>query len=125
MRIDRQLRRHDEGTFDDVLQLADVARPGISVKQLRGPRVDAAHSLLRHPTAVHEVFDEQRSVLLSVAQRRHLDREYVQSVEEISTECARRNGRRKVPVRGGNHTHVGGDWVLSAHALELSLLENA
>ena len=37
---------------------------------------------------LHEVADQQRDVLLAFAQRRHLDREHVQAVEQVAAERA-------------------------------------
>ena len=67
------VRQHDRA-LDDVLELAHVARPVVVHQQIErfgrqlecGPRVLVA-------VLLEEVLDEQRDVVLALAQRRQLD----------------------------------------------------
>jgi hypothetical protein len=52
-----------------------------------------------------EVVDQERNVTGTVPQSRHLDREHVQSVEQIQAERLVRHGGRQVAIGGGDQ-HV-------------------
>ena len=78
--------------LDRVLELPDVARPVV--------RHQPAHRLLRErharprrielaPHAIEEVLGEQRNVLAPLAQRRHVDGNHVQPIEQILAERLR------------------------------------
>src|SRR5262249_54018519 len=83
----------DDGTLYDVLQLADVPGPWISLAELQRPLVDLTDTL-RHflGESFDEVFDKNRNVLWPFAKRRDVDGKDVQPVEQIRSECARRDG---------------------------------
>ena len=72
-----------------------------------------------------EVTNEEWDVFTARTQRRHLDREYVDAVEEIFAEGAPRDRLFEVAVCGGNDTHVAFDLCVVADALKHALLQYA
>src|ERR1700674_4522922 len=74
----------DYRSFDDILQLPNIAWPGIGLAQPERIFVDLADLLARFlRVALHEVLDQHRNVFLSVPKRRYVDGEDVQPVKEI------------------------------------------
>ena len=80
-------RRQNHSPFDYVLQLANISGPWIadkSIHRLGGNRVDL---LLRQTNEMlGEVPDKERDIFGSFPQRRNIDGENIQPVEEIGTE---------------------------------------
>ena len=87
----------DDRPLDRVLQLPDVARPvaGRRAGATR-PRRDAAPSAKPARGRLDEVLGQQRDVLAALAQRRDLDREHVEPVEQVR----RGSGPPRPPPRG-------------------------
>ena len=88
--------REDHGALDQVLQLADVARPVVARQRLHRLGRDRLDRLLHPPRELlREVAHQHRDVLAPLAQRRHVDREDVEPVEEVLRgTSARRPARR-------------------------------
>src|SRR5262249_36299254 len=100
------LNRHDE-TLDYVLELSDVARPGILDHRLHGRRRyarDRRPIECRIPLA--EEVDQRRNVFAPLAEGRHHEVNDVHPVEEILAERALRDHVAQVPICGGNDAHV-------------------
>ena len=73
----------------------------------------------------HQVLDQQRNVILPLAQRWNTDRKDVQPVEKILAECTGMHGRIEVPIGRGNHTDIDRNWLVTPNPLQFSFLENA
>ena len=69
--------------------------------------------------------DEQRDVVLALAQRRQLDRDDVQAVEEILAELALLHHLPQIDVGRGDDAHVDLDRLHAAEPHELALLDHA
>src|SRR2546421_12111646 len=98
MRLDDVAGADDDRALDDVLELADVARPAVSFE--RANRVLTQMQILPALVgrmALHEVAGEDRNVPLSLAERRKLEPRQVQSVEETGPKIILGNGRPPVP----------------------------
>ena len=52
------------------------------------------------------VLDEGLHVRAPVAERRHVDAQHVQSIEQVGTELARRDSLGQIAIGRGNHSHV-------------------
>ena len=61
----------------------------------------------------------------ALAQRRHLDGDHGEAVEEVLAEAALGDLLLQVLVRGGEHADVDAERLLAAHALERLLLQHA
>src|SRR5581483_2496130 len=82
--VDHRALGKDEEPLDEVLELADVPRPAIAQEGFHGL---GRERLLRHPhlarLRLREVADEEREVVASLAERREVHADDVQSIEEI------------------------------------------
>src|SRR6266404_549774 len=115
----------DDRALDDVLQLAHVPGPAVGLHEVQRALVDAADTfayLARVP--IHEVLDKKRDIGDAFAQRRHLDREHVQPVEEVGPEGVVLDRGLQIPIGGGDDPHVDLDRPARTDALELPLLEH-
>ena len=74
---------------------------------------------------VDQEVDQQRDVLLAVAERGHPDGKDAEAVVEVFAECLVADGLEQVAVGGRQHAHVGLDRGGPADAVELALLEDA
>ena len=83
--------RQDDGALDGVLELADVAGPVVLLQRRQHAVVDAvdppAGTLGVLPD---EVLDQRRDVFAPIAQRRDLDRNDVEPVEQVVLELGLR-----------------------------------
>ena len=93
---ERVAARQDDGALDDVLQLADVARPRVvhEAVERAARRLQARPAVLRAVEA-EEVVDEERNVLAPSAQGRRGDRDDVEAVEEVLAEAPRADLARR------------------------------
>src|SRR5438270_8113570 len=125
-RFDDVVRQKDRQSLDDIAQLAYVARPVISAQP---HRCAARQSFARRSglggEAAKEVISKKIDVAAARAKRRHLQRQHIQSIEEIFAEVARLHLRFEILVRRGDHAHIHFDGLLAADALKRLLLQNA
>ena len=119
-------RQHDRA-LDDVLELAHVARPVVLRQQIERLRrqLEVASCLFSSPYFSRKCCDEQRDVVLAIAQRRQLDRDDVQPVEQILAEPPVLHHLPQVDVGRGDDADVDLDRLHAAEAHELALLDHA
>src|SRR5262252_6624385 len=114
-----------DGPADKILQLADVARPGVLHEEplglLRDVRVRFAVLFGIPP---QEVLGEERDLITTFPQRRQIDRDDVQTEEEIVAEVAVGHGARQVAVGGGDDAHVDANVLFPSEAGELAVLQD-
>ena len=106
--------RHDERAVDDVLELAHVARPVVRSQALEGARRVKLLARLVAPRLLscgEEVLGQELDVLPALAQRRQVDREHVQPIEQVLAQLALRatasSGRRLVAAMTRTSTLIG------------------
>ena len=118
--------RHQHRALDAVRQLADVARPCVRVQ--RGVR-GVVHARDRLPVSrriVREkVLRQGVEVLHAFAQRRQMNHDGVEAVEQILAEPSAGNLRRQIGVGGREHAHVHITQSRGADALHLARLQDA
>src|SRR5207247_2503486 len=121
-RIEPVTAAEHEGPLYDVLQLADVARPAVGLEDRERLRRHAAYgpAELRRQ-APDEVCHEERDVLPPLAERREMDRDHVQAIEEVLSEHPVSDGLRDLAVRRGDQPHVDLDVARVADAADLAL----
>ncbi len=116
----------DDQALHEVLELPHVAGPRLRGEERDGVVVDAdvrPRGGLRE--LGHEVAREPCGVLGALAERRDVQRDDRETVEEILAELAGRDHGLEIAVRGGDDAHVDADGLGSADALELALLDDA
>ena len=110
--------------LDLVLQFPDVPRPLIGHHLLNSCRRKALHVLPQLLVEVgEEVVDQERNVLLALSERREMDWDHVEPVEEILTKGLFLYRLNEVLVRGGDYSNVDLDGSGGADSLELAVLE--
>src|SRR3989442_1983470 len=121
----RSLGEHHRA-LDDVLKLTDVPRPRV-IDQTIHRRVRDDVDALAEPLgeAGQEEHRELGDVGPALAQRWHLHRKDVETIEEVDPEAASPDAFLKVPVGGRDDPHVDRDGLAAAHRLELLLLKDA
>src|SRR5215470_9941182 len=73
--------------------------------------------------APDEVFDKQRNIVHSLAERGNRDGKDVQPVEKILAEVAGRYGGLEVTIGCRDHADIYRDRLIASHPLEFSLLQ--
>ena len=119
-------RRGDSQAAAGVHQLAHVARPieGDERALRRGREqfgLDA--ELLSRDAQV--VMQELRNVLAPIAQRRNLDADHIQPMQQVLAEVPRLHARLEILVGRRDHPHIDSHRRLTAHSIELTLREHA
>src|SRR3989475_895322 len=125
-RRDLASARDEHGALDRVLQLADVARPGVGEEaaiRLGGDRVDRPRVL--GGVALEEGAHQDRNVLAPLAQRRHRDRHRVDPEVEILAERAIPDRDLRAAVGRGDQSKVDGHGLRSAEPAYDALLQHA
>jgi len=116
---------HDERALHHVPQLAHVAGPAVALEPLdrgRRERFRRARALVE---LGEEVLGEELDVLDALAQRRHVQREHLQAVEEIAPQLAGVDGFVRVAVARSQHANVGLDRLVGSDAAHRARLEHA
>src|SRR5205807_3248309 len=118
--------RKDERPLDGVLQLADVAGPRVRHEELARLAAEARLELA-HVAAelAHEVIRKKQDIVASLAQRRQMDPEHRETVEEILAEPSFGHRAFEVPIRGRDEANVSLQRGRAAHALVPTLLQHA
>ena len=89
MGVDRLACGQNHHALDEVFELADVARPGVSEEQyLRLGREPADHLVERAVRLGQEMPRQRQDVLGALAQGRDRDRDDVEPIEQVFTELA-------------------------------------
>src|SRR5262245_26587735 len=116
----------NDGSLHDVLQLPDVAGPVVRPQKLQRRFVDTSDPLAHAAgVSMRKVLDEQGNVFRAFAQGGQLQRKDVQSVEEVCSELAPRDGLFQISIGRGDHSDVGADRTAASHALELAFLQDS
>src|ERR1700726_4438818 len=98
----------------------------IGLAQLERPFFDSGDSLSQiFRIALHEILDQHRNVFPPVPERRHINWENIQPVEEVGAKCSGSNGRRQIAVCGGNDSNIGGNNAAPPYSFKLALLKHS
>ena len=124
--LDHRARIEHDQPLDQVLQLADIARPAVLLEESHGFRADgfdARHVLL--DVHFQEMIDQEGDVPFPFPQRRQIDRDHIQAVIEVLPELAFIDVVPDVAVRRRDHSHIDFEGLCPAHALEFLQFEDA
>src|SRR5205814_2092406 len=109
----------------EVLELADIAWPGVPLERLDPVGGETERSLLAAVVARQEVGREQRNVAAALSKGRNDERDDVEPVEQVTAERSVRDRRLQVLVRRRDEAEVDGFRLAPAHRLDLALLQDA
>ena len=118
-------RTENRQSFQQVLQLADVARPAIAGECGDRRRAETDRTVATQAQRLVERFYQQRQVLEPVTQRRQLYRKDVQAEVQVAAEPAAGDLRVQVAIGGGDDSHVRRAQLAAAHTLVGALLQDA
>jgi hypothetical protein len=112
------------GALDHVLELADVARPGIGLEARQRALVDPAKQRLTvPPVAPEEVVREERHVPRPLPERRQRHRDHVDPIEEVVPKLPLPDEFHSIAVGRRHEADVHVDELGSADSADLPLLE--
>ena len=98
----------------------------VAFEQVQCPLLDVPDSLPGFAgVALDEVLHKQRNIVGAFLERRHSNWKDVQPIEQVEPKCTGVHGSLQVPVGGRQNSHVNRYSDITAHALQLALLEDA
>ncbi len=115
----------EHGTFDHVLQLADVARPVIDLQAFVRLAGEVQPAVVELTVVIEEVFGDADDVLAALAQRRQRDRDHVETIVEIEAEAPLAQRFGEIDMGGGDETEVDMVRPVAADRLYLLVLQHA
>ena len=116
----------DRGPLEHVAQLPHVARPAVREQRRLGLVGDAGRCAAeRAAEFIEELRGERDDVFGSLPQRRQVDVEHLQAVEQVLAEVAALHGGAQVAIGRGNDPHVRLHRSGAAEPGELPLLQHA
>src|SRR4051794_5975344 len=94
--------RKDDRTLHQILQFANVARPGVPLERSHGLRRNRL-DLFAHATAKHlyEMHDKRRNVFPALPERRQQDGEDVQTIIQITAKLPAGYHLHEIPIGRG------------------------
>src|SRR6185295_11134421 len=118
--------RPDHRSLDDVLELANVPGPRITLQRVHH-RLWHLRDLAAQLTlvAVDEEPHQPRDVLRPVSKRRQVNRIHTQAIVQVSPKRSGGDRRLQVAMGGGDHAHVDTLRARRSDALELAFLQHA
>src|SRR5216684_2501042 len=124
-RLAHLARSHDQQPIDGIAQLADIARPFVS---LQGSHRILAELARREPGGAcgpgHEMTGKQWDILAPLAQRRHPDGYDVEPVEQILAQPSAGDLAGEVAIGRSDDADIDLDPVAAAYPLEGLLLQH-
>jgi hypothetical protein len=118
--------RHEDRTLDGVIELADVAGPGVRQEGFDGAFFEAGDGLaVVLCVLAEEVGGEDRDVLAAVAERWQADFDGVEAEEQVLAEAALGDGDVEVGVGGGEDADIDAASLGGTNPLELAGLDGA
>src|SRR5262245_8333582 len=124
--IQRQLvsRADDQSTLDQVLQLTNVARPGIVSQQLQRVIRDPGNRTAETTAELlQQVAYRVWNVLRPFAQWGDMNGKDIQAVEKIGPKASFQQGLIQVTMRCRDDAHIDWDGLRVADALDLAFLQ--
>src|SRR3989454_8653032 len=116
---------HD-GALDDIFKFTDVARPVVVHQEFHSGSGEAPLRLCIFLAVTPEkVVDQQGNIFLAVAQRRQVDGNNVEPVEEVFAKAALAHQSHQIRIGGGQDANVHLDGFGTAQAHVLTLLNYA
>src|SRR5580704_940004 len=112
--------------LNHVLQFADVSRPIVLLHKFQCLLLDRL-DLLPHllSKSANEVFDQDRNIGCSLAQRGHFDRHNIQPVKEVLAKVTFAYELIQIAMGCGQHSNIYGNWFITPNAFDLALLQHS
>ena len=116
----------NQPALDDILQLANVARPVVALERLDVASRDFPWRQVQPLTEnSNEVCRQQADIRRPFAKRQHLDREDAKAIKEVLAEAAGARLGFQIAIRGRNNAHVDTPRRVISDTFEFPLLQHA
>jgi len=117
---------HENGALDGVVQLADIAGPGMVEKKLHGDGLKAFQVLaVTLGGLAKKMMSEERNVFLAFTERRQVNFDGVEAEKKIFAKTAAGDFGLDVGIGGGEDANVDAASSGGANAFEFARLESA
>ena len=116
--------REHHHTSNDVLQLPDVARPGVLPEAGQRLRRELLGPPVLRVEPREERRNQERNLLSPLPERGNADLDHIEAVVEVLAELATVHRLLQVAIRGGDHARVDIDQPVSPDAREAKVLEH-
>src|SRR3974390_237661 len=124
--FNRRTAAEDHGPFQRVAQLAHVPRPGMRPEGVHHGIGDADNrTIVLFIHVSHKGVDEVGQVFDVLAQRRHVNVEYVQAIVQVIAQFTTGHRFFRRLVGGGEDAHVHGGFAFGSEPAQLAVFENA
>jgi len=120
--IDDGVLNRDSQTLHQIFQLADVARPVVPLQKGQQPGTEGEVLLILPAEAGQELVGQGEDILPPLAQRRNVNADDIEPVEEVRAEEAPLDGLLQIPVGGHQQAEVQLDALVAGEALNGFLL---
>jgi hypothetical protein len=112
--------------LEGVVQLAHIARPGVCEQCLtRAGRQSRRRPSKRFPDVLQEGFAERKDIAATLTERRDVDVEHLEPIEQILAKVSALHGLSQVAVGRRNDADIGFQQPRAPQPLELALLQDA
>src|SRR5260221_13957210 len=102
-----------------MIQLADISRPGVLAKELRGPRVKPGNGFaITLGVTSQEMVSEEKNILAALPERRQMNLDGVQTKKEVLPEAPGGGFGVYVGVGCGQNANVNTAGGRRAHTLD-------
>ena len=115
----------NHAALNHILQLANVARPGVLLYRRERSLFDVTDLLpVRPDIARDEIIHQHRYVTLTFTQGWHVNRKNIQSIKQVHPKPPLANFPSQIFVGRRDYPHVRFDRAVAAEPFELPLLQN-
>src|SRR5262249_9293630 len=116
----------NDGPFNYVLKLSNVAGPRIRLKKLHAFLIDRSHFLSQlGGISINEIFREQRDIFFPFTQRGNINGENINSIEKIRPKSAGLDRCLEITIRCSYNPHIRSNRLRPTDSAKLSFLKNA
>src|SRR5215469_3657846 len=116
----------NDGALDHIFELTNISWPGVRLQKLECLLLNAADVFASFSGKTgNEVLHQNGNIFCAFSERRDVDREDLESVEQILSKCPCSNRFLQIAVSRCQDTHIHPNWFIAADTLELPFLQNA
>lgn len=112
--VDQRAGEMRLGAFGEILQLADVAAPGLRHQQRHGAIIEGTTAGVESAEMRHQ----RRDILGPVGERRHDDADDIEAIKQIAAKGAAIDGGEQIHAGRGEQTDVDSDRQHAAHPFD-------
>src|SRR5438270_2579935 len=117
-------RRQNHGAFDNILQLAHIARPGISNQGSKSFGCHAARAtFILFRILAQEMLYQRGNVFFTLTKWRQVNADDIQTIEQVFAELAFANQLLQIHIGGRDNTDIHLDFLDTTQMHKLAILQ--